>query len=471
MADFYSDFISNKSNYSLKKLPQISSGLNRELLVSLLLEQNTSASERVISHIKLLSDKNTFSVVTGQQLGILGGPLYTFYKLLNTVQVCEELKKEHPENTFVPIFWLEGEDADFEEVSSVTLFNNDRLEKINYDDSQVGSIGKRILEDSIKLFENESFTSGKNWVDAFYDFFKPIFDEYGIIVFHSNRDDVRKAVKPFWNTFLSKSDTFRNAILGKISDMAENDYSVQVPIKEDETFTFKHTSEGRVKFKSLSDISETDELSPNVLLRPLMQDWIFPTAVYVAGAAEISYQNQLADAYTLFDRSQPILFPRTHITLINSKMSRLFNKYSIKHSITYDEFKEFKKSVFKSEKNDKLDQISERINEAAEEFYNSLEALAFTDKASMDKILEGSKSRQLKGFEQVAGKITSMLKRSDEDKIKQVSYMEHTLFPFGEPQERVFPVTQFTENLLSLSELFMEKSSINSTEWQFLELK
>ena len=453
----------------MKTLPQIN-GLNRETLVHLLNLQNTDASEAVKNNINLLKEETTYAVVTGQQLGLLGGPLYTFYKMLNTVQMCQTLSQFHPDKQFVPVFWLEGEDADFEEVSVVTVLENNQLVKKSYNDSQVGGIGTRILEDSINDLLNDScFSSGQQWSDAFYNFVKPVLDAYGIIAFHSNRDDVREAVLPFWNTVLNSHAEIKEAILSESEKRAQSGKKIQVPVAANETFIFHHSNEGRIKIKNLEDVSTDLRLSPNVLLRPLMQDWIFPTAMYVAGAAEISYQSQIKQVYRFFNRTAPLLFERSHVTLITPKLNRLLSKYFLTENISYDEFLEFKKHAFDSEKTRKADRLLSEIEEANEHFYAELQMLKFADNQSVEKIIEGSKAKQLKGYEQVIGRVKSMLKKQDEEKINHFQYIEAVLFPYGKPQERVFTTSQFG-NQLELAELFFKSVKIDEPRWQFIEI-
>ncbi len=94
--------------------------INRSSLVQVLLNQNRDyhCGVKTLANIDLLLNENTFAVITGQQVGLFSGPLYTLYKTLTTLKLADHLSKQYPDYNFVPVFWLEGEDHDIEEVSS-----------------------------------------------------------------------------------------------------------------------------------------------------------------------------------------------------------------------------------------------------------------------------------------------------------------------------------------------------------------
>ena len=100
---------------------------HRALLVEVLEEQNRAFGSSSLTHdnIRKLADENTFAIVTGQQVGILSGPLYTIYKTITAVKLARQLSENYPQYAFVPVFWLEGEDHDFEEVSKINLLNQE----------------------------------------------------------------------------------------------------------------------------------------------------------------------------------------------------------------------------------------------------------------------------------------------------------------------------------------------------------
>ena len=101
-------------------------------------------------------------LLTGQQLGILGGPLYTFYKIMTAIKLASHLHSIYKEYNFVPVFWLAGDDHDFEEVKFIKILDeqnkvlslsyNDNLEE----DANRGDVGSIEFQETIKSFLEET---------------------------------------------------------------------------------------------------------------------------------------------------------------------------------------------------------------------------------------------------------------------------------------------------------------------------
>ncbi len=218
--DFYKTDFRNKDNY-LKVFKSISDRhiQNRIELIQPLNDQYTgfSPSAKTVKNISSLKDTKTLAVVTGQQLGILGGPLYTFYKIITAIKLSTFLSERYDDYNFVPVFWLEGDDHDFNEVRFINILNeNNDLLKIEYDqevidDENKGSIGNLIFNESLNEFianlekdiratdftpelteKIKSFYSvGKTFKQSFKELIFWLFDKYGLIIF----DPQSKAIK------------------------------------------------------------------------------------------------------------------------------------------------------------------------------------------------------------------------------------------------------------------------------------
>jgi len=122
---------------------------NKEIAAILLNQyKDEKPSAQTSSNIESLKSKNTFAIVTGQQLGLFGGPLFTIYKTITTIKLCQTLKEKYSDYSFVPVFWLEGEDHDFDEIRSVGIIDStNTFSKITYNDNlppdqNHGSVGK-----------------------------------------------------------------------------------------------------------------------------------------------------------------------------------------------------------------------------------------------------------------------------------------------------------------------------------------
>ena len=162
--EFYENDFRNKDEY-LNKFKKITGTERsfRDNLPDIILKQykNLEPSQKTKDNIASLNSKHTLAVVTGQQLGILGGPLYTFYKIITAIKLAASLSGKYADFNFIPVFWLEGDDHDVEEVSHINLVNdNNELMKLNYgeinpDEEIKVSVGNIKFDDAINSFFDE----------------------------------------------------------------------------------------------------------------------------------------------------------------------------------------------------------------------------------------------------------------------------------------------------------------------------
>ena len=134
-------------------------------------------SDKTKNNIEQLANKNTLAVVTGQQLGILGGPLYTLHKIITAIKLSQQLSERYDDYNFVPIFWLEGDDHDFNEVRSTQFIDEaNNLVTIGYGEE----IGEEDAKQSVGLLKfNESISELINQLDSLLrdtEFKKPLVD-------------------------------------------------------------------------------------------------------------------------------------------------------------------------------------------------------------------------------------------------------------------------------------------------------
>ncbi len=330
-------------------------------------------AEKTQANIAALKRKNTVAVVTGQQAGIIGGPLYTVYKTFTAIKLAEHLKTLYPKINFVPVFWIEIEDHDFEEIRHASILDAvSSLKQISYnvedgfldEHFSVGTIELTAEIDSFFIaleesLRNTEFTSnmlnelkriyrpGRTFKDAFKDLLFSMFDSYGLVLF----DPSDKGVKKFLSdVFINEIENFRwhSAALIERSAELEELYHAQVKVRpvnlfyqmEGRRFNIDPDEDGyfrlrgkKVKFSKeelLNAASETPELfSPNVLLRPICQDTLFNTAFYIAGPSEIAYFAQVMPLYSMFDIPEPVIYPRASVTLLEKHLNDILIKYNL----------------------------------------------------------------------------------------------------------------------------------------------
>ena len=350
---------------------------HRKTLAATLLEQNTrfGNSEKALRNIRLLENANSVAVVTGQQMGLFGGPLYTIYKALGTVKLCETYQKQFPEFQFVPVFWMELEDHDLEEIRSLQLFNieND-IQFISYNGADAENKKKspintitlnedirRVLQEVKTTLNTTDFSAqwitplesayhpDKSLSDAFGQWMASLLGKYGLVLMDPSDAAFKKLAAPVFKKELENADTLHGLLLEQSSALKAAGYDVQVENEPTNLFIrdtghSKHVlnKNGYNKFKiKAEDVgSHRDELIqltgsdpgrfiPNVILRPIVQDHLLPTFAYVGGPSEIAYFGQFKKIYEFFGIPEPLIVPRPFITVLEKKIKKAADKYSL----------------------------------------------------------------------------------------------------------------------------------------------
>ena len=202
--DFETQIITKSKNFTLEKRQILVDGLHRQYDH---LYPNSSICER----INLLGHPDTFTVATGHQLNLMGGPLYFIYKIVSIINLAEQLQLKYPNNKFVPIFWMASEDHDFEEINHFSVGE----EKIQWKEKCNGPVGRystqgleSLLENFKKIIQNtpyenelneifkDSYISSKNLSDATRFLVNRIFGKYGVIVVDGDDSSFKALFSP-----------------------------------------------------------------------------------------------------------------------------------------------------------------------------------------------------------------------------------------------------------------------------------
>jgi len=474
-----------------------------------------SPSKKTIHNIELLKSNNTFAVVTGQQLGIFGGPLYTFFKTISAIKLCAHLKESYQEYNFVPVFWLESEDHDFYEVSStsvlgkenqlVTLEYKDGLEEevnrgpvsknvFNEDISNVIASLKENLRDTefkkgVMEYIDKIYRKDRTFLQSFFELLFGIFDEYGLVILDPSDEAIKHLLKPVFKKELQNFRTHTNILVERSAEL-DDVYHAQVKVKpinlfmiEDnerlsvEPFENDFKLKGKRKkftFEEIMAVAEEkpEKFSPNVLLRPICQDYLLPTACYVAGPGEISYFAQLMPLYDLYDVIAPMIYPRASATIIEKGVNNIFEKFSL--SIT--DFLIEENSVFNKVMNSlseiKLESIFKDSGKDIELLFDNLRTYLFNiDKTLVDLTLK-TQDRVLQSLEQLKTKAADAEKKKHDTVFRQLAKVSNILYPNQNLQEREINFLYFVNKygFDFLKDLFNELS-VAHFEHQIIELE
>jgi len=445
-----------------------------------------SPSQKTKDNIDSLKDKNTLAVVTGQQLGILGGPLYTFYKIITAIKLSEHLKERYDAYNFVPVFWLEGDDHDFEEVRSIGILNeSNSLTNIFYEDEipdeeTRNSVGYLIIKESINtFFENLEknlrdtefknnllnelktiYAPGKSFKKAFKELLFRFFDKHGLIIFDPQDVIIKNLLKP---VFKNEIKNFRKHTekLVKVSATLEELYHAQVKVRP--VNLFYSTGDGRFliepvenefrlrrkrkKFTQDEIINEIDmhpeNFSPNVLLRPICQDYILPTAFYIGGPSEVSYFAQITPLYDFYNLNTPVIYPRASATIFENNLEKIIEKYNLSVEDIFTNADDLKTKVINSLTKNSVDDIFAEANNQVELILDKLKEKLF----EFDKTIADStgKYRQkiLNYLDELKAKALDAQKKKHETTLRQIDKLTNAIYPNNNLQERELNFTYY----------------------------
>src|SRR6266487_4295472 len=346
--------------------PRIKYPADRRARISEILErQNKSwgASSATLENIRRFRS-GACALVTGQQVGLFGGPTFSIYKALSAVKLAQEAEKLGI--PCVPVFWLATEDHDLDEVNQVHFPNVDGNIEILASatqakkDAPVGSIsfGAEISEAVSKAAAllgdsdasralAECYRPGESFGTAFAKLLAHVFCEYGVILLDGSDPELDRIAAPLFGAAINRTQELSTALIKRDEQLRETEYHQQVRITDSSTLLFVirdgqrvpvHFQTGKfligdeqISTEDLAALAKTspDSFSPNVLLRPVVQDYVLPTLAYVGGAAEVAYFAQAGVVYEeLVGRITPIL-PRFSATLIEPKAQALLEKYRL----------------------------------------------------------------------------------------------------------------------------------------------
>jgi len=430
-----------------------------------------------------LADRKAVAIVTGQQAGLFGGPLFTLLKALTALKLADQVSRDHGVPA-VAIFWIDAEDHDWEEIRSVTVYDADLgLETVSLPPrpaSDPAPVATVQLDDSIRTALDaleqalpatdfraslvdglrRAYVPGTGIADAFGRWLEAVLGDRGLVVYDSSDPASKPLVSPVFTRELSTAgQTVKLAALAG-SDLVARGYHAQVHAQDDSLALF-HLEGGRRGIRQQDGqfivgdrqypasalleqaTSRPAGFSPNVLLRPIVQDTLFPTICYVAGPNELAYLGQLRGVYDHFGVPMPLMYPRATATILDSAAARFLNKYKLplESLQARDEaaLNDMLRTQIPAAVEDSLTQAQEGIEARMARVIHALPAL--------DPTLEGAArstlGRMQHDLQTLRGKIIQAAKRRDETLRRQFVHAQALAFPGGHPQERTIGFVSF----------------------------
>jgi bacillithiol biosynthesis cysteine-adding enzyme BshC len=457
------DFHSAIKSIRPRRIPQ---DIAREITT---LNKELNANNKSIKNCKSLENENVLTVITGQQVGFMGGPLYTLYKIITSIKLCNFLKTNFKIKA-IPIFWAATEDHDFDEINhSYAMKKDNEVGKFSFKWKDKGaSISEFIVNESLnsaflnflKTYSPQEqkaiksvfkYNKGVNFADSTLKALHTILKDHGIVIVKPEL--LRPFVKEFFLDVSKQQKNIKDKLKEQHNTLKSLNYTTPLnPNNYGGLFTTKNGTRVRVEdHRNIEKaIKESPiKFSPDAALRPILADKVFPNIISVLGPGEIDYRAYLRPIYNILEVQQPLLFPRERFVCLEPKDNFLFKKYKINN---IDELKklsntEIIKRAFPNNFIYKTDKIKYELKEIPKtaktkekrhiEEYNQESIKIQTKKFNLRKENESLRTLKDNGFTK-----------------GEIQLLRNRICPLNKPQERVFPLTHF---YASNSELFLQK--------------
>lgn len=320
------------------------------------------AHKAVQENLDLLLKPTTYTITTGQQIHIFLGPMYVYWKILSTLALCRKLKNENPQLDFVPVFWMASEDHDFAEVNHLEVFNRSFV----WEDDEPFAIpvGRRkpqgilpMVDELDPLFERdekwkgyaslfrEAYSSTASFAEATRMILNELFGASGLVVLDPDSVSLKRDFLPVVQAELKNGKSY-----GWVEDhtrLLEENYERQVNPRPINLFYTGHKGRERIEKadgilrtqsgEELCRIGETDEwaeknlenISANVVLRPVYQECILPNIAYIGGPGELAYWMQLKGVFDGFGIPFPVLENRKSVFILGKRTGLQMEKLNL----------------------------------------------------------------------------------------------------------------------------------------------
>lgn len=495
--DFFKIIDEKAHNYNTNRY------FDKNVLIDILKRQNVDfgGDEFTAQNIELLKSDDTFTVVTGQQVSLYTGPLYTVLKTITSIKLAKDLKERFPQFNFIPVFWLEAEDHDLDEANHIYLIDKqNELQRVGFEsqqadedsakksskpvgslklDEMINSINEQLrsglldtdFKDKLMNLITKCYTPESDFKTAFAKMMSELFKGYGIVFIDPSDAEVKRLLVPIFEKELTTSPKLCESIITTSAEL-EKHYDLQVKPKVINMFFLHNESRllieprdgGKFALRNSKRRFENEELlnilqenpelfSPNVVLRPICQDYLLPTVAYVGGPGEISYFAQFKPVYNHYGITMPVIFPRASVTVIEGKISKFMENFNVKLEDIFHHNFLVSKVVDKISEVKIEDEISKYMDDLNKIFYDMRNMTVKVDKTLLNTV-DNMKEKLKQNMEQFKGKLINAQARKSETTTTQIDKVVNNIYPNNNLQEREINISYF---LNKYDDAFMKK--------------
>lgn len=442
-------------------------------------------SDKINEHLKQL-EQGALVVVGGQQAGVLTGPLYSVNKAISVIALAKEqsIKLQRP---VVPIFWIAGEDHDLDEINHTYTIRETDVKKRAYGertkrktmasttklnqeamtqfiDSVVKDFGETAYTEEIRNHLQEALTESETFTDFFARLMNQLFKKEGLLMIDAADPKFRKYESQNFTHIIRNSEEIAQAVTLQEQAFDRAGYGTPIFATKEAANLFyvkdgeRHLLERRhdqfvnlaanikLSREELLEIAEIhpEQLSNNVVTRPLMQEMTLPVLAFVGGPGELAYWATLKNAFSVLGLQMPIFAPRLHITLITRQVEQLLNEYDLSvEDVWAGKAMQLKEQFIADVQDETAKRQIQSIQQLIDEKYEELEEHLEAQQIPLKKIIVKNKENHLKQFNYLQQKIEQTILVKHEAKIRKFMILQNELYPNDGFQERSYNLYQY----------------------------
>ena len=397
-------------------------------------------------------------VSTGQQAALFGGPLYTIVKAIGALGVADALERATGIATAV-VFWAATDDADYEEARAAHLAVTGGLRTLSLPaspqpgipmsempmpgveqlvDELAAACGSASSPDSLDL-ARACYTSASTLGAAYVRQLRATLEPLGIAVIDASHSAVRRAAEPVLTRALEKADIVEQALVERYAAIGKAGYSAQVEHVPGLSLVFMTEERGEKRRLPIANargaVAPAERLSPNVLLRPIVERFIMPSAAYIAGPGELAYFAQVSAVADTLALPRPLALPRWSATLLEPRMDRLLARLEVSRDELRDRHgveRRLAKTKLPADLADALKQLRQGVE-------SNVAALERADRDSLvpPASVQGLRRSLLHRLERAERRYIAGVKRREDALMRDIATASAALYPNGVRQERV----------------------------------
>ena len=418
-------------------------------------------------------------VTTGQQPGLLGGPLYSLYKGISAIRLAEQLERLLA-RPVLPVFWVASEDHDWDEADHTYLIDTaNELIRLQVPDPghahralhriQLGEELVGVVEQAVRNLPSTDFSApyvdqlreaykpGATLADGFAAVLSSLLAPLGMCFADAASPAVKELSGPLLLKELDRAEAHETLLREAADKLESAGFSPQVPILDGAVNLFLEGPEGRERiyrngndFKlrrshesvSAAAVRERVEadpltLSPNVLLRPVVESTIFPVISYVAGPGEVAYYAQIKTLFEAYGLMMPVIYPRHAVTVVEAKVRKKLDKFGLDVERLQRPLHEIMSDIAREEVPDGVRRALGELKSSVARGSDDLLKAATGIDPTLKGPVTNARNNALAAFQTAERKIIQSVKRENEVASSQLEVAQRHLFPDGQPQERM----------------------------------